>query len=176
MTKSSSMAKEEKETKVGGYSGWRWVQLGGHVVKRIVVCVGGMAFILPENYKNNPNKQFRATVVSAGQVFKTQADAKGGVDREVFVVRGYDEKLRYERVKVRGTGELNAQNYLAIEPNGELRYIHPEFMAETEAEAAKFIIDQIRETLVERTGKDRALLKLESAMRKKLPRKRSRRR
>ena len=147
------MEKQKEENRINGSKGWRWLKVDGRVVKRIVVIAGEMAFVLPKDRFFNGRVK-RALVVSSGQVFKTQADAVGGPDREVYLVRGHGTTLHHEKVKVRGSGELNDQHYQIVTADGSLRSAYGALF-DKESQAIKHITDELRREAKEHRGEAR---------------------
>lgn len=101
-----------------GYHGFRYLLLDGQVQRRLCTVFGDKAFVHGKNPRQRGLE--RALVVKAARLFKTEADASGGNDVDLFLVHGAEyEKIRARLVESSGL-------YYSVS-NGELHRIYGTF-------------------------------------------------
>lgn len=132
-----SKANPNHDQRVGtGYNGYRFLMLDGKLQRRLVTVVGDKAFV--HSLKNNHRRSDRQTafIVKPHVLFKTEAEAQGGQDVDIFVC--HDDE--YEKLRGRDVGD----SYVSVSSSGDLHKIYGEMFL-TEREALDFCLRKAAE-------------------------------
>ena len=78
-----------------GYHGYRYLAMDGQIQRRLCTVFGDKAFVHTKHIGRRA--QERALVIKAARLFKTEAEAAGGQDVDLFVVHDAE----YEKVRAR---------------------------------------------------------------------------